>query len=585
MRKHNVDFSPPSQTWVQYKVEAQPDGSVSTSLAPFATAATRPSSEQPLPDNITRSQTLRPLWFDISPELKHPPIQGLCHKNDPLLHAMPPLHVMSSGSSPDLNSLHPEPRQIFRLWQVFIEKVAPLLKIVHVPTLQQRILDASWDVGSASSSLRATMFAVYTQSVTALSPEECHGTLNESRETLLTRYRTATFRALVEAEFLTTRDFEVLTALVLFLFANPTCDLTTTLTTTAIKLGKKMGLHRNSHDATLPFLEQEMRVRLWWQLNGLEARNRMLNVPEARTTPSKTEFGDVRMPLNVNDADLHPEMTEAPVEHSGPTEMMGVMMKYEVFNWMRSSPAATQVFEAIAKGRGRDKLSIETYNKALGELGALFEDKYSRHLDRRIPLHNLTWAMARLMLTRMRFKMWHPKMWGVGERDGVMSQEDGDELFELAVTWAELMEEGMNSKFALHLFMHMMSMNHIRLDAYIYIISDLRERTSGERVSQAWKMVERFYNDHPELIADGKDGFIEALGQLTLLAWENRRKELVIVQGHQEADVTPRFIAALWEKRDEAEAKAGQTIDALDGVWLAPDGNLDWDQWSAFLTF
>jgi hypothetical protein len=63
-----------------------------------------------------------------------------------------------------------------------------------------------------------------------------------------------------------------------------------------------------------------------------------------------SEFGDVRLPLNINDADLHPETVAIPVEHDGLTEMGCVTMKFEFLNWLGSSPKAVKFRENIMSG-------------------------------------------------------------------------------------------------------------------------------------------------------------------------------------------------------------------------------------------
>ncbi|KAF6811318.1 C6 transcription factor [Colletotrichum plurivorum] len=515
--------------------------------------------------------------------------RGPSNVDDPLLLPMPSLHSLLSTPHTELSTLHPEPRLIFRYWQVFVETVNPLLKIVHVPTLQQRILDASWNPSTAPKPLAATMFAIYTLAVTSMSSQECQTTLGESRDSLLTRYRAATYRALIEVDFLTTRDFEVLQALLLFLFTSPESELTSTLAIVAVKLAKKMGLHHARPDPKLSFFEREMRVRVWWQLYALEVRTRALASPEMKTPPSRGEFGDIRPPMNVNDADLHPDMAEAPVEHEGLTEMMCVLMKCEVFLWFRASALPTSFLENISKVGARDCAWWESERNMIQELEAIYERKYFRYMDRRIPLHNQTFAMARLAITLMMFKTHHPRGRTPGT-DGeiLLSREEGELLFDLAVRWMESVEVTLHSQFSSHIFTHMTSKCHN--DAVVYVISDLRRRCSGERVDQAWGLVERYFRDHEELFEDGKNPFNDALGDLTLEAWEARRKALAAGKSPQEEVETPQFINRLWEKsrrRVEGVPQRSGVVDLQDlgEVGLTADGNLDWDYWNKFLSF
>ena len=429
------------------------------------------------------------------------------------------------------------------------------------------------------------MFAMYTLAVTSMSSDDCQTSFGETRGTLLTRYRAATVRALMATDFLTTREFEVLQALFLFLLADPESELTSTLTGAAIRLGQKMGLHRENAHPKISFFEREMRVRLWWQLNGLDSRVRAVSTPGMKLLPS--EFGDVRLPLNINDADLHPDMIEPPVEHTSPTEMLCVLMKFEVFNWLRSSPAAAEVFEDIFHGPVRGKMPMELKDDAINKLEAIYQEKYFRNGDKRIPLHGLTYAMANLAVARMRFKIHHPRgRAAVSGGEVYMTQEESDMLFDSVVISLEMVDVGIRSKFCSHLFTHMTT--KFQIDAYIYVISDLRRRCSGDRVALAWRLVEDLYNEHPELIDDAENTFFVALGDLTLEAWEVRRKELVRGRGVRESDVTPQFIQLLWDKRQNRNEENVQmpTVPdphAFDGLGWTDYNDLDWEYWNDFL--
>ncbi|KAF7563735.1 hypothetical protein G7046_g384 [Stylonectria norvegica] len=585
MRKHHVDFTSYAQTWVPAEVGGKLDDRRfaalrQSSLSSGGLDVKHSPSEEPTP------QPERVLWANLSPELKYPPVHWLCHKDDPILVPTPSLQSILLDPHPSIHELHPHPKHIYRLWQVFVEKVNPLTKIIHVPTLQQRVLDASWDLSNVPKSLNTLLFAIYTLSVTSLTSEECQDCFGETRAVLITRYRTASLRAFVAADFLTTRDLEVLQALVLFLMADPESDLTSTLTSSAMIIGQKMGLDRENTDAGVSFFEKEMRIRLWWQLFGLNTRIRALSVMRAK--PHVADFGNVRLPLNISDADLHPTMTEAPVEHQGPTEMMCVLVKFEVFNWLRSSPKAALVFENIFHGpmQGRSSLIIE--DGAIDELEAHYKAKYFQVSDPRIPLHNLTYILATLAVCRMRFRVHHPR--GRSLTSGgkeYATKAESDALFEAALTTVEMVDKGMSSKFSSQLFTHMTT--KAQMDAYIYIICELQRRCSGDRVALAWRLVEAMFKENPEVIDDTENSFYVALGDLVLVAWEARKGELIREQQFMELDVTPQFVRQLWLKRHDEQddiVPLAPELGPFGSETLVSDGSdLYGDFWSSFLQF
>lgn len=456
-----------------------------------------------------------------------------------------------------------------------------MTKIVHAPTLQQRILDASWDTTSIPSPLAAIMFVIYLLSVTNMPSSDYEASFNESRTTVMLRYRTATVRALMEADFLQTKDLEVLQALVLFLFADPESDLTLTMTAIAVKIGFNIGLHREC-EPKVSLFEQEMRIRLWLQLRGIEYRSHSVSM--SWPNRMRSELDAHRLPLNVNDTELHPDMTDLPVEHTGPTEMLCVLMKFAVPNWFRTSPLGAKLFERI-RCHSRDSTSPEEDSAAIDELQELYRKKFLSNLDDRIPLHGLAMTIAARSIAAMRFKINHPRgKAGAKEGDVYMTRGELDMLFDSAVTSLDLKKASVEPGFAVHLLTPMTS--KFELDSYIYILSDLRERCSGDRVALAWRIIGDLYSGHPELISDTDNTFYVALGDLTLEAWEARSKELQGGRDMREFDLTPPFIQALWDKRRDKNRDNVQAPSDLDPYAFGTmDGyyDLDWVYWNNFL--
>lgn len=124
----------------------------------------------------------------------------------------------AAGSSPtSITTLHPPGIQIIQLWQVYVNNVNPLLKISHVPLLQVQIVEAAADPSKASRALEALMFAIYFIAVNSMSDEEVQHKSGESKTILLSRYREATEKALINADFMRLADLTVLQGYFLYL--------------------------------------------------------------------------------------------------------------------------------------------------------------------------------------------------------------------------------------------------------------------------------------------------------------------------------------------------------------------------------
>ena len=117
----------------------------------------------------------------------------------------------------DISTLQPEPVQIFRLWQIYLENVNPLLKVTHTPSLQGRIIEAASNVSNISPTLEALMFSIYCMSILSLTMDDCQAMFGSSKVDLLTRYQFGCQQALLNCGFLRCDDYDCLTALYLYL--------------------------------------------------------------------------------------------------------------------------------------------------------------------------------------------------------------------------------------------------------------------------------------------------------------------------------------------------------------------------------
>lgn len=120
-------------------------------------------------------------------------------------------------SSVDLSTLHPEPVTMFRLWQIYLDNVNPILKITHAPTFQARLIEAAENMSAISQPLEALLFAIYSSATQSLGREDALALFSVSKEDLLTRYQFGCQQALLNCSFLRSSDHDCLSALFLYL--------------------------------------------------------------------------------------------------------------------------------------------------------------------------------------------------------------------------------------------------------------------------------------------------------------------------------------------------------------------------------
>lgn len=127
------------------------------------------------------------------------------------------------GSAPapskDLRQLHPSPQHMSLLGTFYARNCDPMVKVLHIPSLEKLILNASSNIQEIpyGNYVEAVLFAVYYCALTSLTQEECMQHFHEAREHLLARYRTGTEAALANADLLNTTELGTLQALVIFL--------------------------------------------------------------------------------------------------------------------------------------------------------------------------------------------------------------------------------------------------------------------------------------------------------------------------------------------------------------------------------
>lgn len=315
-----------------------------------------------------------------------------------------------SSSNVDLRSLHPLPSQMLFYWQVFMDNVDPIVKFMHVPTMTNTIKELRRDMSTMTPAVEVLMFVIYLAAITSMEPEEVSMNFGAEKSQLMARYRFATEQALAKAGCVTTSDIVVLQAFVLFLILVRRGDDTkfsTALTGLVVKIAQSLGLHRDgTHFDNISLFEVEMRRRLWWTICVLDHRS----AEDAGCEMTVVERSyDTRFPLNVNDNDIGPEMTEFPPERIGPTDISFALIRFEVCALSRRVHAAAN---GLTQCPRESQDTLEEHEEKLIEVYEHIEQKYLRPS----PTNDhdlLNWVsatIARLIVAKMSLVIYQPLM-------------------------------------------------------------------------------------------------------------------------------------------------------------------------------
>ncbi|KAI1651882.1 fungal-specific transcription factor domain-containing protein [Daldinia loculata] len=430
------------------------------------------------------------------------------------------------GQFESVTSQHPSAIQIFQLWQIYLNNVNPLLKLTHTPTLQVRIIEAGASLDKVSRSLEALMFSIYLMAITSIDEEECQATFNESRINLLAKYYYATQQALLNAGFMRNPDLTLLQAYLLYLigirqYSDPRSLFC--LTGIGVRLAQRMGLHRDGAQFNLSPFEVEERRRLWWNLAGFDRRIGELC---GSIITAISNGGNCKLPLNIDDANLHLHAKDPPPPYTGATEMIFSLARLE-----------------FAKAPGNDKMrgqSSETNPQAVASVAdhrlssylerfsSHMEDTYLKYCDPKVPLHYMTLLMTRANICKLkivsgffRVALTAPAPLPTAERE---------ELFIEAIKMVEY-DTMMQARESVRGFLWYTNM-HFPFPAYICLLTELRHRTTGDLCERAWE---------------------------TICEHADRRKMTSHMRSPMHLSFSPLFVKA-WDAREAAEAALGRTL-------------------------
>jgi len=166
-----------------------------------------------------------------------------------------------------------------------------------------------------------------------------------------------------------------------------------TLLGLAIRNGEKLGIHRDGTFLGLTPAETEDRRRLWWQLQYLDL---IMAVRLGATSLTLMANWDVKIPLNIEDDDITPDMKTFPDERTGLTSMSYCLFTYYVLQRQRQ----------YHTDKGQFELSWTTNQTVPMETKKAFIDQFENDLNRNFvqycdpiePLHLLLQLIARALM-------------------------------------------------------------------------------------------------------------------------------------------------------------------------------------------
>ena len=406
------------------------------------------------------------------------------------------------STTTSLRTFHPPALQIAMYWELYKERIDPVARVFHRPHTEKLIKEAAQNLDHISKPTEVMMFSIYYAVVTSLPPNDCQTILGLDRDDALKKYRFGVEQSLTRAGFLSTSELLVVQSFTLFLNCVRRSDDTRyvwTLTGLVLRLALSLGVHRDGARFGLSPYETEMRRRLWWQIVALDTRAS----EDHGVDPSVTESSfDTKFPLNINDDDLTPEMTETPQEHDSWTEETFDLIRCTMFtsvrrmNWTPPGPSPCRSKSS--------RITLEEMEKLIEELHQYLESKYLKHCDLTVPLHWVCATVTRLVLAKLWLVVHHPHH--REDRGEGLPQEVKDRMFHTSVEvieFSHLLEtERTTAKWG------WLFRSYIQWHAVVYVLSQLTHRTTGPQVDKAWSTIEDVFEEWGGVVSASKRGML-----------------------------------------------------------------------------
>lgn len=301
---------------------------------------------------------------------------------------------------------------------------------------------------------------------------------------------------------------------------------------------------------------------------------------------------DARLPLNINDTDLHIDAKDAPVPHTGATEMLFCLTRLETSLVVRSDS------QRDAPIRGVDSAGAPTPASA-GNAGVVppiptirianqedisythdgfcahIENQYLRHCDEKIPLHFFTLTMTRQVLCKMRVlgflvRLNQGAISLPGDRSlppenqgqHPLNDAERETLFNDAIQMIEY-DNVLQAAETLRGYRWYTYM-HFPVPAYMFLVSELRRRTLGPIVERAWVAVSENYERRGEM-NNLHNPMHAAFGKMFVKAWDAREAGLRRVGKAEKEPGWIERLRAQGKKKREGDGDGEESLVSGEG--------------------
>lgn len=269
-------------------------------------------------------------------------------------------------------------------------------------------------------------------------------------------------------------------------------------------------------------------------------------------------------PLNLNDSDMSPTMTELPPEREGATEMVFCMLRYQFGSFVTISTKPDFGADNRWKQFHAGDLSLKNKDEFLDKLEADLESQFLRYCDPIEPLHFLCTLIVRSAVSGMRLRAHHPKQYEDGGAS--LPQEEKDQLFQWSLKALQYDNMAFSTPSIARFVWHIRCF--FQYHALVYLLTEVRVRRVGDEVDTFWLELEKVYQHRPEFM-QRKQVIHKAISLLAIQAWDSREQELTRLNL---PFARPDFINKLHEASTSRSSRASEASTKTTPFPMPPSG-------------
>lgn len=407
------------------------------------------------------------------------------------------------------------------------------------------------DPSAASYENLALCFAIYFSALVSLDEKEASLLLGaEERGHITKRDQLALLKIGLEqsqahGDFLDRPTLVGLHALAIYLAALRFCNRGKglwVLNGLAVRVAQSLGLHRDGQrlkGSTLTPFQAEIRRRLWWHLLSRDGRaSEDYGLENTATLGGGSKLlveSDVCLPLNVDDADLVPDLKALPAEKEGWTSMTFSLIHIGLCR--TAQKLAVLAAASVNESSSSSSPSEEIRAQVMDTLRADIEQRLAR-CNPLLPQQRMTILCSRFLLRKLDFVSRLQWALLVGRRGAVELVTDANLVEALAILRPRLFRKDGLLKYAWA--RQAFPQYHVAM----YVLWHLCLRPSGPNVEEAWTAVDTLFSQElREALPSrggGDDSAVSGFGsKFVVLAALKAKAEAIRGRMREQAGVAP----------------------------------------------